>query len=375
MVKRQEEENMAKRGEHIRKRKDGRWEGRYVEKRNDQSKMRSVYAKSYSEVKQKLLVAKCQLSSITEQQENVGILVQQVAEEWLQEVKEKRKYATYVKYRNVYQKHIFPNLENVEITQLSIDKVNECISGELSNNSIKGVYCVLNQISAFGANHYNTQPFKLVRTTRYSRLEPVKILNQTEQNQLVKVICQDMDIYKAGIYLCLATGLRLGEICALRWSDVDTENHMIYVRRTVQRIAVENEQTKTILLETPPKTLHSIRDIPIPEQVSELLKRYKKDNIYVLGTNSPMEPRTYQYKFSAYLATAGIEKKNFHILRHTFATNCISNGADVKSVSEILGHSDVKITLNRYVHPSLNTKRNYLNNLVTQYGQCLGQTQ
>ncbi len=364
---------MPKRGEHIRKRKDGRWEGRYIEKKNGQSKTRSVYAKSYSEVKEKLLIAKYQIASTSTQQEIIEVSLQEVAEEWLKEIREKRRHATYIKYQGIYRKHIQPKLGNTAISQVSMEMVCECISGELSNNSIKSIYCVLNQIITFGTNHYHTQPLKLVRASRYTRLEPVKALNFKEQNQLLKIICQDMDIYKAGIYLCLATGLRLGEICALRWTDIDLENHMLYVKRTVQRIAVENESSKTILLETPPKTLHSIREIPIPEQLSKLLKTYRKENSYVLGGNRPMEPRTYQYKFKTYLAAAGIDSKNFHILRHTFATNCISNGADVKSVSEMLGHSDVKITLNRYVHPSLNTKRSYLNALVTQYGQYLGQ--
>lgn len=365
---------MPKRGEHIRKRKDGRWEGRYVMKNNGQSKTCSVYAKSYSEVKQKLLLAKYQLTTTASPKEETDISLQRAAEEWLVEVKETRKHATYIKYCNVYQKHIKSRLGCTSLNHLMLEEVNGCISPELSDNSVKSVYCVLNQIIAYGANHYQTPSLKLVRTVRYVKKEPVKVLNPMEQNRLLQLLCENMDVHKFGIYLCLATGLRLGEICALQWGDVDMDNSMIYIRRTVQRVAVENEATKTKLLETPPKTLHSIREIPIPESLVSLLKAFQTDTIYVLGKNTPMEPRTYQYKFRTYLKEAGIEKKNFHILRHTFATNCISNGADIKSVSEMLGHSDVKITLNRYVHPSLSTKRSYLDSLVTQYGQCLGQT-
>ena len=366
---------MPKRGKHIQKRKDGRWEGRYVVKDNGQSKTRSVYARSYAEVKQKLLLAKYQIStSATVNQKENDILLQQVAEEWLKEVGENRKHATYIKYCNVYQKHIKPKLGSISLNLLMLEEAHNCISKELSGNSVKSIYCVLNQIITYGANHYQTPSMKLVQTVRYTRTEPVKVLNTKEQKQLLKLLCEDMDIYKLGIYLCLSTGLRLGEICALQWSDVDTDNHMIYVRRTVQRVAVENEATKTRLLVTPPKTVHSIREIPIPESLASLLNSFRTNTVYLLGETAPMEPRTYQYKFQSYLARAGIEKKNFHILRHTFATNCISNGADVKSVSEMLGHSDVKVTLNRYVHPSVSTKRSYLDSLVTQYGQCLGQT-
>ena len=183
-----------------------------------------------------------------------------------------------------------------------------------------------------------------------------------------------MDIYKLGIYICLFTGLRLGELCALKWSDLDMNLKLLHVNSTVQRIRVSDKQTKTCLIETPPKSFCSKREIPISDQLYQFLKEFHCQDKNVLNGKAPMEPRTMQNKFKKYLKLSGIRDTNFHTLRHTFATNCIQMGADVKSVSEVLGHSDVKITLNRYVHPSMETKRSYLNALSDISGQKSGQS-
>jgi len=128
-------------------------------------------------------------------------------------------------------------------------------------------------------------------------------------------------------------------------------------------------------LEGEPKSIFSKREIPLADEVVKLLLPYCNGaERYVIHGNKPMEPRTYQNKFQKYLQMAGIERKNFHILRHTFATNCINSGIDIKSLSEILGHSDVKITLNCYVHPTIETKRQYINSLSVIYGQYMSQT-
>ena len=148
---------------------------------------------------------------------------------------------------------------------------------------------------------------------------------------------------------------------------------LLHVNRTVQRISIDNAEQKTILIETMPKSFHSKREIPISTQLYTVLQEFYCNDIYVLNGNRPMEPRTLQNRFKKYLKLSGIREMNFHSLRHTFATNCIQTGADIKSVSEVLGHSDVKITLNRYVHPSMDTKREHLNSLSSIYGQISGQ--
>ena len=191
----------------------------------------------------------------------------------------------------------------------------------------------------------------------------MQTINATDQQKLCLYLLSDLDSCKLGILICLYMGLRLGEICALKWEDIDFQRKTIHINRTVQRIQVGQEDRKTILYEGPPKTLCSVREIPIPEFLFPFLLSCKDDGVYVLNKFSPMEPRTYQYKFYSYLDKAYIKKSHFHALSHTFATKCISNGADVKSVSEMHGHSNVNITLNKYVHPSMDTKRNILDSL------------
>lgn len=175
------------------------------------------------------------------------------------------------------------------------------------------------------------------------------------------------------VLLCLYTGFRLGELCALKWEDIDFSNQLISVARTVQRLHVEGHETKTKLLVTEPKSSYSRREIPLSPTILELLMCFQNNKEYVFGGNDPLEPRTLQYQFKKILREAGIPNKKFHILRHTFATNCVEGGADAKSLSELLGHSNVQITLNRYVHPSMDIKRKHIDELAVFYGQIHGQ--
>ncbi len=179
-------------------------------------------------------------------------------------------------------------------------------------------------------------------------------------------------LYKTAVLLCMYTGLRLGELCALRWTDLDEKNITISVNHTVQRIATENQRKKSALMESAPKSGTSKRTIPVSEEMMDLLRGLQNRQLYVFGGMKPLEPRTMQYRFKQILKEAGIERRNFHILRHTFATNCMENCMDIKSLSEILGHSDVKITLNCYVHPTLEAKREQIGRLPGFYGQICG---
>ena len=170
---------------------------------------------------------------------------------------------------------------------------------------------------------------------------------------------EEFDRNALGIALSLHTGIRIGELCALQWKDIDLTNRTITVRKTVQRIKCYGGKNKTKLVITEPKSASSARIIPIPDCLIVVLEKFK-DNAdkYVLsGKYSPVEPRTVQYRFASVLKKANLPSVHYHSLRHAFATNCISLGFDVKTLSEILGHSSVEITLNRYVHSSLDRKR------------------
>lgn len=372
---------MPRRGENIRKRKDGRWEGRYRHADSaGKVHSHSVYANTYGDVKEKLSMAKIKCSEADQcaQKQNPGlnsITFDDSAIEWFGSIAGKRKHSTCVKYRNIYDIYVKPVIGNIRLNEISQDQINSVLSHDIekSNSILRSISCVTNQIMKYAAVHYDVSYHAAVCDGTKKTRKPVEVLSKSEQAKLIHYLYSFSDICKTGIIICLSTGLRLGEICSLKWEDIDFENRILYVNRTVQRISVQDQKAKTALIESEPKSCFSKREIPITDDLIRLLQPYRKDNGYVLYGNKPMEPRTYQNKFIKYLEAAGIEKTNFHILRHTFATNCIDSGTDIKSLSEILGHSDVRTTLNRYVHPSTETKRQHMNTLAVIYGQYSGQ--
>lgn len=159
--------------------------------------------------------------------------------------------------------------------------------------------------------------------------------------------------------LRLETGIRLGEVCALRWSDVDFTSGLLHIRRTAYRI---NYGGRTELVTQTPKTDNSLQTIPLTAKMLSILRSFRAgENDYLFtGSDKPMEPRTLQYRFQKFLKELGISSRNFHILRHSFATRCIDCGMDIKSLPEILGHANVQVTLQMYVHPSMDSKRSAL---------------
>jgi integrase len=182
----------------------------------------------------------------------------------------------------------------------------------------------------------------------------MRVLSVDEQRALTKYLNDNTDVYKFGILLALYTGMRIGELCALQWEDI-TDNH-IQINKTLMRIKTDNCKTE-IKIGTP-KSESSKRFIPTPQCLLPLINKFRK-NGYVLSTEKLefTEPRLLQIKFKNIITKCQIENINFHALRHTFATRCVEAGVDVKTLSEILGHSDVKTTLNRYVHSSFELKQ------------------
>ncbi len=367
---------MGRHGENIRKRKDGRWEGRYLvyDKEKGKKVYRSVYARSYEAVREKLEDKKGQLLNYTNKSEGKqhricpeDVNLDIVAQEWLTEVMKKRKRSTYIKYHLTYHRYIQEFLQSATLSELTNEEVRQKISGQYSDSVYKSIYCILNQILKFASERYNVMVPLLKKSVSDVRNAPVKVLAKSEQRKLIDVLSIEMDRFKMAVLMCLFTGLRLGELCALKWVDIDFENKLLIVNRTVQRLYAEGYRTKTVLTETSPKSAYSRREIPLSDKALELFLKFKNNKEYVFGGEKPLEPKNLQYHFKKILKEAEISDKNFHILRHTFSTNCIEGGTDVKSLSEMLGHSDVQITLNRYVHPSMETKRQYINNLLEIY--------
>ena len=209
--------------------------------------------------------------------------------------------------------------------------------------------------------------FELVRI-RHS--DPrVKVLDRQNCMELVEFLLQDNSLKKTGILFSLYMGLRLGEVCALKRQHILYKEGILCIRNTMQRIQnLNGEGKKTKIIITEPKSPHSVRDIPIPALLMERLEKLKElpEDAYLLTGSRErfIEPRTLENILKGYLQKCNIERMNFHVLRHTFATRYIEEGFDAKSLSEILGHADVSITLNRYVHSSMEQKRENMDKIL-----------
>ena len=352
---------MSRRGENIRKRSDGRWEGRYIIYSSDgHKKYRSVYSHTYKGVKQKLMQFKAntvimQTSQSETDADKQSVTIDDLSQQWLAYVLNHRKYSTYRKYAGIYEKYIQKSFGDIMTEELRPDMIASALSKDLSASLYQSIYCVFNRILNYGSQYYGTDKIHLVPVLTRNSAKPIGTLNIYEQKKLVDYLLKDTDLYKTGILICLFMGLRLGEICALKWEDIDLQNRILHINRTVQRLdCVNTESTnKTILFEGPPKTIHSIREIPVPEFLYDILLSYSNSpckGIYFLNSTTPMDPRTYQYKFQSILKKAGIESTHFHALRHTFATYALQSGADVKTLSCMLGHYSAGFTLNTYCH-------------------------
>lgn len=379
---------MAKTWRKHSQKKGWKGEGRYSYKNLSESyKYKSIYGKSYCEVKEFMENIRNQIEKKSqtlesERSENISTslgnenLFNEIAEKWLDQINSTRKYSTYIKYLRLYELYIKDALKQAKISDISNFFVNENIfkteqEKNISANTRHSIIVIMNQILQYASDYFACSEIELSNKFVKVQNKRIEIINHSEQALLLRYLSHNMDISKAGIILCISTGLRLGEICSLKWEDIDYEQMIIHIRRTVQRIACPDAGTKTSLMVTPPKSIFSAREIPISKEINMLLNQMSKmqTGSYILGGNMPLEPRTYQKRFKKYLQDINVKEYNFHTLRHTFATNCIDSGMDVKSLSEILGHSDVKITLNKYVHPTMETKRKHIAALTSGYEQ------
>lgn len=285
------------------------------------------------------------------------------------------KESTYAHYMNLINTHIRPQLGEIPVNELSAHIIEAYSSeklmhgkldhrGGLSPKTVKDLLSLVRLIIKYGiAKGMINQQVLFFSGPRVPKKD-VKVLSCEEQKRLEQFTLNSADNMCFGVYLCLYTGLRIGEICALRWKDIDLENACLHIDKTLLRIKnVEQNGQKTKILIDTPKTATSKRIIPVSSRLKEELLHRKKEihceNIYFLtGTKNYIEPRNYYNKYKNYLEKCNLPPYTFHALRHTFATRCIEKGVDPKALSEILGHADVKITLDRYVHPSLEHKRN-----------------
>ena len=352
---------MPKRGANIYKRKDGRWEARYVKEilPDGKKKYGSVYAKTYFEAKEK---QHYYISKKDNKTVKCNLTISELSNIWLQSIEKSVKILTFQKYAGIVKNHIVPILGIFFTKQICGQKINEFANKKLerlSPGTVNEILIVLGEIFSFAEKEYGiTKPqYKMIREYK----NEMRVLTKDEQQRLECFLYDDIDIYKFGVLLALYTGVRIGELCALNWKDIDTG--VLTINKTMHRISTPNGSK--IIIEKP-KTDSSIRKIPVPDFLAAIIAKYgSKGSVLKTKNGAPVEPRLLQQKFSNYLCACKIEGATFHTLRHTFATRCVEAGFEIKSLSEILGHASVKITLDKYVHSSLEQKRKNMNLLKT----------
>lgn len=296
------------------------------------------------------------------------ICFNRLAEEWLEQKKNTIKQSTYCNYTFIVEKYLLPNFKDIKLRKLSKYNYNQFIqelSETVSKKTTRDIMNVLKAILKFTTEKYHCKINLDAIYLPKLEISNLKVLSKRERTRLERFCLKENSLRSLGIIICLNTGLRIGEICALKWDDIDVEEKIIYVRKTLQRVYKEN---KSEVIIDSPKTRTSIRSIPMSDKLYKILQpiknNYKKEDFFLTGSNEKfIEPRSYQYMYKFILKQSRIKSYKFHILRHTFATNCIEVGMDPKSVSEILGHSNVNITLSRYVHSSYQIKKKFLEKL------------
>lgn len=290
------------------------------------------------------------------------------ADEWIELKRNTIKQSTYCNYKFIIDKYLNPYLANMTLKKLrkyNYNKFIQELAMSLSKKTTRDIINVLKAILLYVDNQYNCNiNIQTIYAPRVD-VKNLKVLSKKERGKLERYCLKENSLTSLGVVICLNTGLRIGEVCSLKWEDIDLDEKNIYVRKTLQRV-YNGEKSKVII--DLPKTRSSIRSIPMSDRLYEILQplsnNYKKEDFFLSGMSDKfIEPRRYQYIYKDILKKSKLKSYKFHILRHTFATNCIEVGMDAKSLSEILGHSNVNITLSRYVHSSYRMKKKFLEKL------------
>ena len=319
--------------------------GRFIIDRDESGKAvyQYVYGNTYDDAYKKVQIG---MEVELRFQSGKCISVLEVYREWITAIANRVKESSFVNYCNNF--------------------INKKLSEGFSASYIKDIITVFKSMLIYAQEEYGfSLSLKNVILPKTEKKKAEKF-SDNDQKVLISHIKEHMTLTGLGILISLYMGLRIGELCGLTWADIDIENRVLYVHRTVQRICTCNSDgKKTKIIISVPKSDTSFREIAIPEFLAEYFIAFKgDDNYYVLsGSEKIVEPRAYQYRYKSVLSESNSGDHTYHGLRHTFATNCIQNGFDVKTLSMILGHKTVNITLNRYVHPDYVHERKLMNKL------------
>lgn len=372
---------MSRRGENIRKRNDGRWEGRYKsgKKADGKTMYKSVYGKTYADVKSKLRNLYADAEQVPQ---NPKIHFDKILDLWVNANKIRLKPTTENKYRFMIERHIKPSLGSASVCELNSTVINAFLNKKLlcgglktdkrlAPSYVKTIAIIINAALSFAVAEGYCNPLKTpIIKPSVEKKNPV-VLSIYDQNRLNNVIKENINATTTGIMLALYAGLRIGEICALSWSDVDFDNKVIHINHTLARVKnTSGISAVSANVITAPKTKTSIREIPISAgllSILETMHTCATGKYIVSQSDSPISSGTFDYRYRAFLKANNFEIRNFHSLRHTFATRCIEEGVDFKSLSEMLGHRSVATTMDIYVHSSLEQKKKQIEKLNALY--------
>ncbi|MBR3623893.1 MAG: site-specific integrase [Selenomonadaceae bacterium] len=362
---------MSRRGLNVYLRKDGRWEGRFVKgKAESKTLFGYVYGNSYRETVKKLVIARSRHKiNVTKKSDESARLIN-IGANWLSHTEPQLKPSTVSKYKDYLRCYIYPALGRKKIADITDADIADFCSAlmrhgkkdgtALSSKTVAEILRVLKRLRIYAISRKYDVGYTLDYIKVKQNQQELRVFTDTEQRRLRNYLKRSDNLTDLGILLSLETGMRIGELCALTWDDISLDDKLIYVRRTMQRISCnDSKNSKTKIILTSPKSERSKRIIPIPDELCARLKRAKRNGaVFLTGRSGKyMEPRTMQNRFKTVLFACDIEEAGFHSLRHTFSTKWVEKGLDIKCLSAILGHASVNITLNRYVHTSMDMKR------------------
>lgn len=303
--------------------------------------------------------------------------IREIAEAWKEYKRPYVKQSTMAAYVLILENHILPefgdndSLHEHEVQAFVLKKIEH----GLSVKSVKDILIVLKMVMKFGVKKEGMTHYEWdIKFPANNQPKELEVLSVANHRKILDYVQHNFTFMSLGIYISLSTGLRIGEICALKWSDINVTDGTITVQRTIERIyVVEGEKKHTQLVINTPKTVNSCREIPMSKELLAMVKPMKKvvnGDFYVLtNEDKPTEPRTYRNYYNKLMEKLNIPKLKYHGLRHSFATRCIEAGCDYKTVSVLLGHSNISTTLNLYVHPNMDQKKRCINKMLKSLGK------
>lgn len=298
--------------------------------------------------------------------------IKEIAFLWIKEKQFYVKQSSFFAYALIVENHIIPTFgDKIELTEDDVQNfVIQKLQDGLNQKTVKGILIVLKMIQKFGIKHGYLPPNEwCIKFPTEHKKEELQVLSIENQRKIMQYVVDNFSFRSLGVYISLCTGMRIGEVCALKWSDINLTSGTISINRTIERIyIIEEGKRHTQLVISTPKTKNSIREIPMDSELIKLIQPYKNkandDRFVLTNETKPTEPRTYRNYYKQLLKQLNIPNLKFHGLRHSFATRCIESQCDYKTVSVLLGHANISTTLNLYVHPNLDQKRKCINKML-----------